>query len=68
MCTGKNKKQKSVSIYIHKKQTKLHYTNYCNSQHFVLDKLNVARVLNYVSFSCRKCFLSFHLKVKLAKD
>jgi len=29
---------------------------------------NVAKIYGYASFSCRKCFLSFRLKVKMVED
>jgi len=50
-----------------KKQTELHYTIYFISQHFVLDKPNVAKVHNYVSFSCKRCFLKFPCKEKCGR-
>jgi len=31
----------------------------------LLDKLNVAKVHSWEFFLCRRCFLSFHLKVKV---
>jgi len=40
-------------------------TEYSNRQYFFLDKGNVAKVHNWEFFSCRRCFLSFHLKVKV---
>jgi len=63
MCTGKNEKQ---LVTIHKKQTTLHYPNNRNSQLLLLDKWNVAKIPNYVSFSCKRS-LSFYLKVKMAE-
>jgi len=39
-----------------------------NKQYFVLDKQNVAKVHNWEFFSCRRCFLSFHLKVKVVEN
>ena len=65
MCTGKKKQQK---VKIHKKQTKLHYQNYWNSQPYVLDKQNVTKIHNCASFLCKRCFLIFQLKVKVAED
>ena len=43
-------------------------TEYYNTQYFVLDKGNVAKVHNWEFFSCRRCFLSFHLKVKVVEN
>jgi len=34
----------------------------------VLDKGNVAKVHNWEFLSCRRCFLSFHLKVKVVEN
>jgi len=55
MCTGKNEKQNRT---IHKKNN-IHYPIYRNSQGLVLDKVNVAEIHIYVSFSFRRGFLSF---------
>ena len=65
-CAQKRTRNKNVKI--HKKQTKLRYPNYWNSQHLVLNKWSVAKIHNYISFSCKRCFLSFHLKVKMTED
>ena len=43
-------------------------TEYQNRQCFVLDKGNVAKVHSQEFFSCRRCFLSFHLKVKVVEN
>ena len=43
-------------------------TEYQNTQYFVLDKGNVAKVHNWEFFSCRRCFLSFHLQVKVVEN
>jgi len=37
-------------------------------QYFVLDKGNVPKVHNWEFFSCRRCFLSFHLKVRVVES
>ena len=63
-CTVKNEKQK---IGKHKKEAELHYTIYFISEHFVLDQSNVAKVHNYVSFSCKRCFLMFPFKEKCGR-
>jgi len=34
----------------------------------VLDKGNVVKVHNWEFVSCRRCFLSFHLKVKVLEN
>ena len=34
----------------------------------VFDKWTVAKTYNHVSWSFKKCFLSFHLKIKFAED
>ena len=61
MCTQKIRKSK----YTHKKNR---VAEYQNTQYFVLDKGNVAKVHNWEFFSCRRCFLSFHLKVKVVEN
>ena len=35
-------------------------TKYYNLQNFVLDKCNIEKVHYFLSFSCRRCFFSFH--------
>ena len=52
---SKNEKQNRT---IHKKNN-IHYPIYRNSQGLVLDKVNVAEIHIYVSFSFRRGFLSF---------
>jgi len=38
-----------------------------NLQNFVLDKWNVAKLHNWVSLSCSRCFFIFHLKVNVVE-
>ena len=61
ICTGK-KNDKKENIHKSKHNYKIQ-----NSQCFALDKLNVARVHNCVSLSSGRCFLSFHLKIRVVE-
>ena len=54
--------RKYVKVNIHKK------IELQNTQYFVLDKKNVAKVHNWEFCSCRRYFLSFHLKVKMVEN
>ena len=60
MHTENTKKQ----IHI-KNKTELQNTRIHSS---LLDKGNVSKVHNWEFFSCRRCFLSFHLKVKVVES
>ena len=62
MCTQKIRKS---SIYTQKISR---VTEYQNTQYFVLDKGNVPKVHNWEFVSCRSCFLSLHLKVKVVEN
>jgi len=63
MCTGK-KKCKEVNI--HKIYTELQNTRIHRILFWI--KCNAAKVHNCVSFSRRKCFFSFQLKVNVVED
>ena len=58
--------RKHVKVNTPQKQNRV--TEYQNTQYFVLDKGNVAKVHNWEFFSCRKCFLSFYLKVNVVEN
>jgi len=68
MCTQVHRKERETRSKDTWKETKSHFLNYWNSQQSVLDKWNVAKIHNNLSFSCKRCFLSVHLKVKVAED
>ena len=61
MCTQKVRKNKYT-------QKISGVTRYWNTQYFVLDKGNVPKVHSWEFFSCRRCFLSFHLKLKVVEN
>ena len=52
--------RKYEKVNTHKNETELQNTRIHIS---LLDKWNVAKVHSWEFFSCRRCFLSFHLKV-----
>ena len=57
MCTQKIRKSKYTKNKTELQNTRIHSS--------LLDKLNVAKVHSWEFFSCRRCFLSFHSKVKV---
>ena len=60
MCTQKIRKSKYTQKIKELQNTRIHSS--------LLDKWNVAKVYSWNFFSCRRCFLSFHLKVKVVES
>jgi len=57
--------RKYEKINTYKNKTELQNSRIHSS---LLDKWNVAKVHSWEFFSCRRCFLSFHLKVKVVES
>jgi len=67
--TDVQRKGRAAKVKIQYMENKQNYhLQITETSALVLGKWAVAKIHSYVSFTCKRCFLSFHLKVKVEED